>query len=172
MSKIIQWYEDGPGKSFINEYTNINEYVMRNYKEMDSKEVSGIYIIKFNDLPIYIGESGQMGKRFVEHMYNLATDGINFFGVKLNEVIEKKVKVRIDILENELIDISIRKKKEVEAIKKHEPILQVKYKRYHPRDKFFKNNKTNEWLIRDEIRDDICIRKKLRRERITEALEL
>src|SRR5699024_2175905 len=171
MTKIINWYEDGPGKNFINEYTNVDEYVMKYYKEKDSKEVSGVYIIKFNGVPIYIVESGQMGKRFIEHMYNLVTDSVNYFGVTLNKIVTKKIKVRIDILDNDLLDVSVREKKEIDEIETYEPVLQKKYERYYPRDKALKDNKTFKWMKRDEIRSYICIRKEFRRERILEELK-
>jgi predicted aldo/keto reductase-like oxidoreductase len=74
LKETYDWYESR-GKQFIDKYTNVGEYVKKYNEVNGTNEVSGVYMICFNSLPIAIGESSQMAVRFMEHVRALEEDG-------------------------------------------------------------------------------------------------
>lgn len=103
LKKLNDWYEE-EGRSFFKNYTNKMSFVEKNYKTKSTKEVSGVYIIRFNNIPIYVGESDQLGIRFREHMYNLKKDGKSYWGIEVLEVENRNIKLTIDILEDNILE--------------------------------------------------------------------
>ena len=63
-----------------------------------------------------------------------------------------------------------RRDAEIGEINEYQPIFQVEYEKYYPNDKAQKQN--GRWLLRHEIREDQYIKRKYRRERIKEFLDL
>lgn len=164
------WYEREGGREFFKEYTNIADYVEKYYKTNGTKEVSGAYMIKFNDIPIAIGESAQLGVRFIEHMQRLKENGELFWGLDPLMVEKGYVDLTINILEDNILEKDVRLKKEEEKIIEFQPILQIKYDKYYPNDKILIKNGIR--VSRDKIRTDQYINRKFRKERVSEALKL
>lgn len=169
LKETYDWYESR-GKQFIDKYTNVGEYVKKYNEVNDTNEVSGVYLISFNACPIVVGESCQMGVRFMEHMKALEEYGEERWGVNIDEIKTGKVAIKIEILKTGLLNEQDRRETEIIGIKEHQPILQVKYEKYYPNDKAQKQN--GRWLLRHEIREDQNIKRKYRRERIKEFLDL
>lgn len=168
LKEVYNWYEKNGGKIFIERYTNQADFIKKNYKTNGTKEVSGVYLIKFNDIPIAVGESKQLGVRFLEHMERLVLNGEWYWGLNPSEVENNNVKLTIDILENGLLNGTYRENREVKMIDKIQPIFQIKYDKYYPYDKSEKKN--GKWVDRGEIRSDQYIRRKLRKERVNDVL--
>lgn len=169
LKETYDWYESR-GKLFFDEYTNVGEYVNKYYKAKDTNEASGVYMIRFNNLPIAIGESSQMGVRFIEHMRALEEDGNELWGVNIEEIKTGKVTIKIEVLKTGLLNEIDRREAEISGINEYQPIFQVEYEKYSPNDKAQKQN--GRWLLRHEIREDQYIKRKYRRERIEEFLDL
>lgn len=168
LTELYYWYEKGGGREFFKAYTNISDFVENYYKSNGTKEVSGVYIIKFNDIPIAIGESRQMGVRFLEHMKVLNDNGEWYWGLNISYVKNGIVDVTIEILEDNILVEADRRKIEEEKINLLQPILQIKYDKYYPNDKIQYKNGVK--VARQDIRIDQYILKKLRKERVSEAL--
>lgn len=173
--EAYKWYEEDNGKAFFQEHTNMSDFVSKHSKNKGTKEVSGVYMINYQIksngvlFPVAIGESDQMGVRFIEHMKNLDEKGELFWGISPSSMKEKGIEIIIDILEDNLLEEADRRKKEAEMIIKHTPILQAKYAKYYPSDKA--ENKNGRWLIREDVRIDQYIKRALRKERVNEELK-
>lgn len=169
LKETYDWYESR-GKQFIDKYTNVGEYVKKYNEVNGTNEVSGVYMICFNNLPIAIGESSQMGVRFMEHVRALEEDGKELWGVNIEEIKAGKITIKIEVLKTGLLNEIDRRDAEIGEINEYQPIFQVEYEKYFPNDKAQKQN--GRWLLRHEIREDQYIKRKYRRERIKEFLDL
>ena len=169
----IEWYEKGAGKNFVREYISQQcDWIEENYLKMPNldDENCGIYGIYFNEKCIYIGESSEIARRWLKHIYHLNNDPINYWGIDLNEICSNTVVVKMLIIENGVFDEECRRKLEIKYIEKFNPILQRKIDKYYPNDKAEK--KRDIWLQRDEVRPDQCINKKYRREIVKLILQI
>jgi len=169
LKETYNWYNTG-GKTFIERYTNVGDYVKNYFETNGTKEVSGVYMILFNEVPVAIGESSQMGVRFMEHMKNLEENGKELFGVNMEEIKNGKITIKIEILKTGLLNEADRIDAEISGINEYQPIFQIKYDKYYPKDKAQKQN--DRWLLRQDIREDQYIRRIYRRERLEEFIDL
>ena len=173
--EAYKWYEEGNGNAFFQDHTNVGNFVREHSKNKGTKEVSGVYMINYKIkangvlIPVAIGESDQMGVRFIEHMKKLDENGELYWGISPSVMKEKGIDISIDILEDNILEETDRRQKEAEMIIKIKPILQIKYDKYYPSDKAEKKN--SRWLIREDIRIDQYIKKPLRKERVSEELK-
>ena len=103
LKETYDWYESR-GKQLIDKYTNVGEYVKKYNKVNGTNEVSGVYMICFNNLPIAIGESSQMGVRFMEHVRALEEDGKELWGVNIEEIKAGKITIKIEVLKTGLLN--------------------------------------------------------------------
>ena len=106
----------------------------------------------------------------MEHMKNLEENGKDFFGVNMEEIKNGKITVKIEILKTGLLNEADRRDAEISGINEYQPIFQIKYDKYYPKDKAQKQN--DRWLLRQDIREDQYIRRIYRRERLEEFLDL
>lgn len=171
--KIIDWYEQGNGKTLINSYlssqaTFINDNYLIAYNTCT--ENTGVYKITFNDVPIYIGESGELAFRLLTHSYNIFTGSTNW-GITSSEILQKRVELGVKILENKISNQKDRKQKENEAICNYKPLLQYKSEKYYPSDKA-KKDRNGRWMKREEIPNDWCLKKEVRTEVVLNGLNL
>ena len=176
LKETYKWYEEGNGEFFIREHTNVSDYVRKHLKGNGTKEVSGVYMISYEiiasgaRIPVAIGESRQMGVRFIQHMKKLNEEGELLWGISPSVMKEKGIKISIEIIEDNILNETDRKKKEAELITTRNPILQAKYDKHYPRDKAEKRGTI--WVKRDDIRPDQYIKKPLRKERVNDELSM
>ena len=165
LKETYKWYEEGNGEFFIREHTNVSDYVRKHLKGNGTKEVSGVYMISYEiiasgaRIPVAIGESRQMGVRFIQHMKKLNEEGELFWGISPSVMKEKGINISIEIIEDNILNETDRKKKEAEMIKTRKPILQTKYDKHYPSDKAEKKGPIDQY-----------IKKHLRKERVNDVL--
>lgn len=90
-------------------------------------------------------------------MKRLKEEGNKFWGLDPSDIINRNVKVTIDILEDNILDRTEREKKEAEMIKELQPILQI-----NPKEKAQNKNGAS-------LRIDQYIPRSKRKGRVSEA---
>lgn len=160
---IDAWYT-AKGKTYINSYIDVDEkYIESKYFISGTAEVSGVYSILFNDVVVYVGESGSMPLRIVTHLRNLA-EKLTSWGIDPIRVENKEVSVKVVILHKGIVLESERLLLEEAAIERFQPALQMRLDQYYPYDKMRPGYK------RSEISNDWCVCTKYRKEAVEAAL--
>jgi hypothetical protein len=170
-NNILEWYESKGGKIIIDNYINNQAKFIEKHYLADNDDIlenMGIYRIDFNDIPIYVGQSGVLAYRILTHVYNII-NGETEWGISPSEVLNRNVQINIFIIENEF-DQNVREEKETDFIHQFKPLLQSKNEKYYPFDKSKMMDKR--WVKRDDIPIDWCIRSNIRKEVVREKLGL
>ena len=170
---ILDWYENRKGKDFICTYIPNQAKFIDNFylcNNNSCNENAGVYMIKFNNKAVYIGQAGNIAYRLITHIYNLVNKKTEW-GIELYYIENGYINLDISILEDSILNENKRKQKEYEYINLELPILQNCYEKYYPYDKA-KKYSNGKWMKRKDIPADWCIRKALRKEAIKENLKL
>lgn len=104
----------------------IDKYVptMTEYMKEEHNVINNaIYLIKFNNIPVYIGQSTKGVNRLYTHLHNLFNKS-ELFGIYKEEIFEKKITISVKLLEKNIKDEE-REQAEVELVNKYKPILQM-----------------------------------------------
>lgn len=168
---ILDWYENKNGREFIHTHIQskikfIEQFYL--YNNNTCNENAGVYTINFNNNSVYIGQAGNLAYRFITHIYNLVNRKTDW-GIVPQDIENGNIKIDIKILKDSILDENERKKKEDEYIILESPILQCCYNKYYPYDKSKRDSNDN-WMKREDIPVDWCIRSNLRKEAIKEKL--
>ncbi len=113
-----QNWASGSGRKWIQaNIQGLDDLIIKNYNDC----LFGIYCIRINDIPLYIGESIKPVKRLVVHAYNLCHHP-EIFGLKSSDITSNRLSV--ELLETSLYREDLRKAKEVSHISSLHPLLQ------------------------------------------------
>ncbi|MCD2347178.1 hypothetical protein [Clostridium guangxiense] len=169
----IEWYEKGGGKNFIKRYI-YQQYmwIEKNYFKMPNSDAQncGVYGICFNDRCVYIGESSEIACRWLAHIYHMCVNSRDYWGLDIQEIETATVNIKMQVIDDGLVDEEQRRYLEFKYIDKYNPILQLRIDKYYPNDKAEYDKVRNIWLPRDEVRPDQCVIKKYRREVIEKSI--
>lgn len=139
-----RWALSEEGEEWIEKYVPS----MKNYMDKEYNKINNaVYIIKFNDIYVYCGESIKAINRLCVHLYNIYSNSYDYFGITKDEIHDNKVKISVYILEDSICKKQCRKQKELKYIDKYKPILQTL-----------------------KVGSDRCIRKNRRRQKIVECV--
>ena len=130
VSNIKQWYECGTGKMMVEKYLPKQaEAIAANYAvpQMDNeKKLAGVYHFDFTQedkqITAYVGESGNIYWRLLEHFYNLV-NGVTSWGVPVTEILKKNITIEWYGMTG-IVDKELREEVEAVHIKAWEPFLQ------------------------------------------------
>lgn len=115
------WLSEDTSKDWIKRYIpTMNEYIDNYYDIVNC----GVYLIKFNDIPVYVGESPKICNRLVVHCHNLFKEPMKYFAISKEEIESGRINISVEELQTGLYDDNKRKLKEKELIKEYRPILQ------------------------------------------------
>lgn len=116
-----RWFSTEASKKWIAKYIpTMDEYINNSYDRMNF----GVYLIAFNDVPVYVGESVKTCNRLVVHCHHLYEDPDTYFAVSKKEIEDEVIKISIKVLAENLLNDNDRKDAEKEFIRIHRPILQ------------------------------------------------
>lgn len=165
---VINWYENKKGRSLILKYIDNANKIDEQYKN-DIPQNSGVYMITFNKIPIYIGESNNVYYRILEHLYNIFEQKKEW-GIKPSNIFTGKIIIDFEILHSHITDVENRKSLESEEIIMRKPLLQADDSTTYPEDKACKIN--GKWIPREQIPIDWCVKPKIRKRRIKETFDI
>jgi len=84
--------------------------------------IFGVYILRFNNIPWYCGESVRLVRRLCVHAWNLRFNSENVFGVT-TEMLDE-IAVDVEIVSQGLFEQLDRKSEELFWISRFKPVLQ------------------------------------------------
>ena len=133
VTTLNNWYEFGKGKAIINSlFPELDNAIRDNYtvpQYLNEPNVAGLYKFIFCNSDLkrtgYIGESGNVYFRFLEHIYNLFENKTSW-GVPPQYFENGDLKIEWHILEHES-DQQNRKNKEILYIEREQPFLQYAF---------------------------------------------
>lgn len=163
---VFNWYEN-KGRILISQHID-NAYKLDQQYKNDIPQNCGVYMITFNKKPVYIGQSNNVYYRVLEHLYNIFEQKTEW-GIKPSHVATSQIIIDFEILHSNITDEEGRENLESEEINKRKPLLQADDPATYPKDKNFKDKITNEWLAREDIASDICVKPYIRKRRIRET---
>lgn len=173
MQKYVDWYYKDGGDALIHKLVpECSTYIEYNgtIRNEGNTGLMGIYGIYLNDKLVYVGESKNIAHRFLQHMYNMIKEETEW-GIKLQHLLDGVVKVRLEIIETNLVSEEERTERELHYIKKLLPLLQRPSIKYYPDDKVMYDRRGIK-VPREHIPEDRCVLPHIRKEVIKEELKL
>lgn len=167
VNNIKQWYECGAGKLMVEALLPKHAEAIAQHYEipqfLNDERLAGTYCFEFVQGTIrhtaYVGESGNIYWRLLEHIYNLV-NGITDWGVPVKAILNEDIKIEWSGSSG-IADKHCREEDEAKLISSLKPFLQYT----HPTAKEYGTDKKQRGLLREEIRPDICICPYLRKAR-------
>lgn len=164
---IKQWYERGAGKPMIEELLPKHATAIAQYyatpQILNDERIAGTYCFEFVQgaarHTAYVGESGNIYWRLLEHFYNLV-NGVTDWGISTKAVLNKDVKIEW-MGTTGMTNKFCRETNEATLINKLKPFLQYT----DPTSCEYGDDKKQRGLSREEIRPDICVCSRLRKAR-------
>ena len=167
---IKQWYERGAGKlmveSLLPKYSAAIAQYYETPQNLNDKRIAGTYRFEFvqgsTRHTAYVGESGNVYWRLLEHFYNLM-NGVTDWGVPAKEFLNGNI--MLDWTGSAgTTDKCCREAEEASLINSLKPFLQYT----DPAAIEYGNDKRQRGLSREAIRPDICVCSRLRKSRAKE----
>ena len=114
--ELIIWFERELGKYWI------YKFIPSLYLRFHTGVTTGVYCIKFNDVPVYVGKAADVTQRLIQHSCNICKRP-HLFGLEEKDVETGRVKVSVEVLE-ELDSPEDPEDKESFYVKELKPLLQ------------------------------------------------
>ena len=115
-----EWYLESDSKAWIEKnIPTLTELLVKNYRQIQP----AVYCIKFNDIPVYVGEALKASDRLIVHAHNLYRKPLDYFGVEEQEISSGKVEIQMTILKDNINDYELRKQNELLCIDQLGPLL-------------------------------------------------
>ena len=171
---IKRWYECGAGKLMVEKYLPKHAAAIAQYYEtpqiLNDERIAGTYCFEFVQGTTrhiaYVGESGNIYWRLLEHFYNLI-NGVTDWGVPAKAVLNEDVKIEwCGTLS--ATDKYCREKDEENLISSLKPFLQYT----DPASAEYGGDKKQRGLSHEEIRPDICVCSRLRKARAEQLFSI
>lgn len=167
VNNIRRWYERGAGKLLVETLLpNHATAIAQHYKTpqaQNNRKLAGTYRFDFiqgtTRHTAYVGESGNIYWRLLEHFYNLI-NGVTEWGVPAKAVLNKDIRIEwtgVAGVPNE----NSRRSEETNLINSLKPFLQYT----DPDSEEYGDDKKQPGLSREKIRSDFCVSPRLRRAR-------
>lgn len=118
-SKKLKWYVND-ARNWIEQYVCGSDWILNNLDE----KISGIYKIEFNGKVAYIGESGNVPTRLLEHAYYIAEYPEYNWGLYLRQIKDGTVKITMEYIEIEIPETGKRQDKEIKYLNQYGSLLQ------------------------------------------------
>lgn len=167
VNAIKLWYEHGTGKNLIETFlpkqaSSIAEYY-KTPQNINNPKIAGTYHFDFiqggTKHAAYVGESGNIFWRLLEHLYNLF-NSVTDWGIPADAILNNEIQLAWEGTTG-ISDEHCRREEEKSLIQKLKPFLQYT----NPNSPEFGKDKKQRGVSREKISADICVSGSLRRSR-------